>query len=122
MIPEDYGYKYLGTFYIPGKCRTKSNEKFANRRLSNEMRAWEDGVGLLAKVALGAKALSAGWIIIQPYFQNKKHPDLSNLTKSVFDGVVKGGVFKDDKYVACTVLPAVYGHGDKTGIIVWAQK
>ena len=121
MTPEHHGYAHLGTFAIPGKCKSKSNEKLPNGRLSNEMRAWEDGVALLAKVAIGAGDRSAGWIVIQMWCANKKHIDFSNSPKSILDGIVKGGVFKDDKYLAVTVLPAKYGYGDKTVISVWGK-
>lgn len=47
-------------------------------------------------------------LTVRFYFNNKKHGDLSNLIKSIEDGLQYGGIFKNDKQVRW--------YGDGTGI------
>lgn len=133
--PLDYGYKLLGDFNIPGKVVTKSNEKLLaaaprfNRRArpgrrlfinSPKVIAYENVVAFLAKTTFKHTAgLTRGWIIIQPFFKNHTHPDLSNLPKSIFDAMVNSGVLANDREIASTVLPAVYGPEERTRIELW---
>ncbi len=118
--PIDYGYHLCGTCSLPFKAISKSNEKTRNHHLSDKFRAFEEAVAILTLNAFGRKKISVGWVIIEPYFSKRVHADLSNLPKSLLDGMVKGGVLKDDKNIAVTVLPAVYGKVDKIELKVWS--
>lgn len=119
FLPWDY--TWVGRFTMPGKIKTKSNEKRWNRSRSPEIIAWENTVAIISKATLPKAVRKEGWVIIQPYFKDRVHPDLNNCTKSLFDGLKAGGIFTDDKYVASTVLPAIYGLGEKTEVFVWAK-
>ena len=107
--PRAYGMKLLFIIALPFKLISKSNHKGTGRYLPAKYRVFEESIAYCAIAACKKPMLKEAWCVIRPHFQNKIHPDLSNLEKSLLDGLVKGGVFSDDKYIACTVVPAIYG-------------
>lgn len=115
LIPV--GYRFVGRVTIPCKAISKSNDK--SRWLPIKYEVFEDMVAALAWNKIGATKISKGWVTLQCYFKDRKHSDLNNLCKSIFDGLVKGKVLKDDKYIAVTVFPAIYGKEDKFTLEVW---
>ncbi len=119
--PKDAGLTLLHIIPIPFKIISKSNEKTAGRYLSAKYRTFEESVAYLAKATCGELMLKEGWAVIRPAFQNKVHSDLGNLSKGLLDGLKKGRVLHDDKYIACTVVPAVYGHTNGE-IELWGKK
>jgi Holliday junction resolvase RusA-like endonuclease len=106
--PADYSLTLRWTIPLPFKLISKSNHKGLGRYLPAKYRVFEQSIARLAMHTCKRSLLPKGWVVIAPHFQNKRHCDLSNLPKSILDGLVKGGVFKDDKDVCVTVLPAVY--------------
>ncbi len=118
MTPEEYGMKKLWVVPIPFKLISKSNEKQPGHFLSAKFRVFEESIAFLAISTCKRPMLEKGWVVVRPHFRNRVHPDFSNLPKGIFDALKKGGVFKDDKYVACTVVPAVYGDLDSS-VEIW---
>lgn len=120
MTPEAYGYKKKGTLTLPFKLISKSNWKPKGRfYLPQKYADFENRIAALALGRFGRREYTQGWIVLLPNFKTKTHPDLSNCTKSVCDGLVKGGLFKDDKLLAVTVCPPKYGDELST-LEVWA--
>ncbi len=117
--PEDYGLSLYWTVYLSSKLISKSNHKGMGRYLPAKYRAFENTIAQIAAVTCKRPMLEKAWVVIAPHFKNKSHCDLSNLPKSILDGLVKGGLFKYDKYICVTVLPAVYGDTDSS-CEVWA--
>lgn len=109
--PIDHGYSLRGTLLVPFKLISKSNHKPKGRQfLTPEQRAFENTIATLAKIEFRSPLWQRGWVVIEPVFQSKVHVDLNNIPKGVFDGLIKGGLYADDKAIACTVLPATYGN------------
>ena len=123
MKPEHYGLKLLGSFIIPGKCRSKSNFKPRGRYYPDpKLTAFHATVTFLAKASLGVKkSYKMGWVIIQIHSKSQVHIDLSNSPKSILDCLVNAQVFTDDKDVAVTVPFAEIGKEDKTEVFVYVK-
>ena len=121
MRPEDYKYTRLGMCIIPCKAISKSNSKTYNRRLDPKYAAFENTVGMLTRACFGQKQIVEGWLDVQLYFKEKRHIDVSNSLKSLLDGMVKGGSLKDDKMIACSVFPAIYGNSEKIELTLWRK-
>lgn len=108
--PKEAGLTKLFVIDLPFKLISKSNHKGAARYLPAKYRVFEESVAHMAFFATKKKCMmKEGWVVIRPHFKNKIHIDLANIGKSLIDGLVKGSVFSDDKYLAVTVVPAVYG-------------
>lgn len=114
--PADYGLTLLYTILVPFKLISKSNHKA--RYLAPKFRKFEQDLATLAKLKRIGPILEKGWVVILPHFKNKLHCDYGNLSKGILDGLVKGKSFVDDKYIATTTLPAVYGD-QYSSIEVW---
>lgn len=112
------GYVLRWTVALGGiQLVSKSNEK--TRWVSAKYKAFEESVAWLAASTCGKPALTEGWVILEPHFKTKTHPDASNLPKSLLDALVKAGVFKDDKHLGITVPPfPVYGD-DRSLMHIW---
>lgn len=118
--PRDAGMKKLFVIPIPFKLISKSNHKGKGRYLPAKYRVFEESVAHLAFFAAKKQMMMKhGWIVIRPHFKDKIHVDLVNIGKSLVDGLVKGSIFSDDKYLACTVVPAVYGD-EHSEVEIWA--
>lgn len=107
--PQDAGLSKLYVIPIPFKLISKSNHKGRGNFLPAKYRVFEESIARLAVASCKRPLLEHGWVVIRPHFKTRVHCDLNNLTKSIFDGLIKGGVFFDDKIIASTVVLGVYG-------------
>lgn len=117
--PRDAGMKKLFVVPLPSPLISKSNEKNGGRFLSAKYRVFEESVARMGLSVCRRPMIEVGWIVIRPCFKNRVHIDLTNSFKSCLDGLVKGGVFKDDKYIRGTVTEPIYGLGNSEAEI-WA--
>ena len=119
--PPDWGMRLIGSFHFGGKLISKSNWKPKGRAyLPKKYADFENRIAVHAKAAHMANGYPSGWVVIYPVFPTRTHVDLSNLPKSIIDGLVKGGVFSDDKNVSVTVTAARYAKDGASLIEVWA--
>jgi Holliday junction resolvase RusA-like endonuclease len=108
--PQELGMTYLGSFEVPGRLVSKSNFKPDGRYyLGAKFKAFEDKIAWLAKTSLIPMGAKAGWVTIWPGSPNKRYIDLTNSFKSIMDGLVKAGIYSDDKDVAGCVMPMRIG-------------
>jgi Holliday junction resolvase RusA-like endonuclease len=120
VTPKEYGYTLKGSIQVHLRLMSKSNFKPKGRiYLPKRLADFEGAIALLGIAQVGRLKLAEGWLVIRPHFATRIHPDLSNLPKSIMDGLVKGEVFADDKLVAVTVCPAVYERGEHSTLEVW---
>ena len=123
QTPESQGCVYIGSFTVPGKCKSKSNFKPRGRMyLSPELLAFERTGAFLAKAALRVKTpYNAGYVQITMYGKNKIHIDLSNSPKSIIDFLVNAGIFTDDINVGVNTPFCIIGTEEKTVLDVWGK-
>lgn len=114
--PRDAGLTKRWVIPIPFRLISKNKH---TRYLPAKYRVFEDAIARLALVTCKRPMLDFAWVVIRPHFKNKSHIDLNNCPKSLMDGLKKGGVFKDDKIIACNTVPAVYGD-EHSEIEVWS--
>lgn len=104
-----YGYSiYLGSCIFPMSLISKSNHKGKTRHLSSRFRSFEDVVGIIARQTYKPLKLVDAWVFLEARYKKRVHIDYTNAFKSVLDGLVKGEVLKDDKYVLGCNLPFLY--------------
>ncbi len=116
--PEDYGYKLCGEIVLNERCISKSNSK--SRWLEKRFKEFEERI-IQACRKFGVKKSNKefGWVVLECHYKHKMHTDLNNCFKSVCDGLVKAGMFYDDKEICVTAVPAKLGKEDKTIIQIW---
>jgi len=119
LTPADYGMVKRFELGIPFQLISKSNSK-AKGYLEEKYKHYEESIAWIAASVCRRPMFEMGWVVIRPHFKNKAHIDLVNISKSLVDGLVKGMVFKDDKIIACTVVPLVYGDS-KSIVEIWAD-
>ena len=116
-------YPLIGAACFDGKPISKSNShvsnKFTGRKvLPTKYRDYEYGMAMQARAAFGIKNLTQGWVVFFNFFQNKKHIDINNVTKSGMDFLQAAQVLKHDKYIGVVSMPAVYG-AEGLGMMIW---
>ncbi|WP_055071515.1 RusA family crossover junction endodeoxyribonuclease [Clostridium massiliamazoniense] len=79
----------------------KSHDKYAN---------YEEEISYKAKVQNPDILLEESLIAILKVFykSEKRHPDTSNITKSIFDGIEKSGIIVNDKQIRKIIIEEFY--------------
>lgn len=79
----------------------KSHDRYAN---------YEEEISYKAKVQNPEIILEESLIAILKVFykSNKRHPDTSNITKSIFDGIEKSGIIVNDKQIRKIIIEEFY--------------
>ena len=92
-------------FTIPGRPVPKSRPRSGQGRVytPSRTREYEQVVKLKAAEACKKPLQGEVWVAARFYFRDKKHGDIDNYIKSIFDGI-QGVCFQDDRQV--TVLEA----------------
>lgn len=118
LHPKDYGFNFVAEIFLNIRCISKSNSKA--RWLEKRFKDFEDLIILTCKKHSHLKTSDkeTGFVIIKLSFKGRRI-DLNNSTKSIMDALVKARIFKDDRDVAVTVLPADLGKEDKIIIQIW---
>jgi Holliday junction resolvase RusA-like endonuclease len=108
-FPDYFGYEvFLGSCSFPMSLISKSNHKGKSRHLPKRFSTFEDVIGMIARQAYKPLKLVDAWVFLEARFKARRHVDYTNAFKSVLDGLVKGEVLQDDKYVLGCNLPFLY--------------
>jgi len=86
---------------------------------NDKLKHYQYHLALMAK----QEAMNAGWEMLEKYFKaeicfifkNKKHGDMDNCEKTLFDAL-EGVIYKNDKY--CKDKHVWYDYGDEASITI----